>query len=150
MSQINLSGLLFINEQDMWTRYGVFLLEETAGETKNYSALLKPASVKAVKSVSYDEEDGERLPATIAPKLEPREVSLQVGILAPKDSFSAKYRGFLQLLRSGWLQVRLPELGTTYRMLYLGASDYKQLTGLSDTLIGASMTIKLREPQPQF
>lgn len=42
-----LKGLLLINGVDVFVDYGAFLAEEKAGDTKNYSALLKPPSGKA-------------------------------------------------------------------------------------------------------
>lgn len=147
---IDLSGLLFINGEDMWRRFGVFLYEERAGETKNYSALLKPTATKPIKAVSYAEENGERMPQTIKPTLQGREVTLVFGILAPSSAFIARYQGFLELLRSGWLELRVSGIDTTFKMHYLAASDYKQLTGLEDEMVGAYLSVKLHEPKPHY
>lgn len=150
LNTINLSGLFFINGQDMWTHYGVFLYEERAGETKNYTALLKPASVKPIKAVAYAHEDGERMPKTIKPTLQGREVTLVLGILASREQFLARYQALMTLLRSGWLELRVRDINTTYKMHYVGASDYKQLTALDEHLVGAYLSVKLHEPKPQY
>lgn len=34
-----MKGLLFINNRDVWTDFGAWLVEDKEGETKNYSAL---------------------------------------------------------------------------------------------------------------
>lgn len=150
MTQLNLSGLLFINDVDVWQRFGAFLYEENAQDQRNYSALLRPSTAKPLKAVAYPEEDGERLPQGITPRLEPRDVTLTLGILAPRAQFIERYTALLAFLREGWLVLSLPELSTSFRMHYLGASDYKQLTAPTDDLVGATLSIKLREPQPQY
>ena len=52
-----LKGLLLINGVDVFVDYGAFLAEEKAGDTKNYSALLKPPSAKPHTAVSFREKD---------------------------------------------------------------------------------------------
>ena len=53
-----LKGLLLINGVDVFVDYGAFLAEEKAGDTKNYSALLKPPSAKPHTAVSFREKYG--------------------------------------------------------------------------------------------
>ena len=62
-----LKGLLLINGVDVFVDYGAFLAEEKAGDTKNYSALLKPPSAKPHTAVSFREKDGEKLPDALLP-----------------------------------------------------------------------------------
>ena len=53
-----LKGLLLINGVDVFVDYGAFLAEEKAGDTKNYSALLRPPSAKPHTAVSFREKTG--------------------------------------------------------------------------------------------
>ena len=55
-----LKGLLLINDVDIFTDYGAFLVEEKPGENKNYSSLLKPPATKTHTAVSFREQDGEK------------------------------------------------------------------------------------------
>ncbi len=77
-----LKGLLLINGVDVFVDYGAFLAEEKAGDTKNYSALLKPPSAKPHTAVSFREKDGEKLPDALLPAWEARDVTLQFAIIA--------------------------------------------------------------------
>lgn len=146
-----LTGLLYINEVDAWTRYGVFLSEERAAESSNYSTLLALPSMKPHKAISYREEDGERLPSTLDCRFEARDMTLHMTLIAgSKEEFLSRHRAFIGLLKSGWLTLRLPELNRSYRIYYLSGGDYKQLTSLEGDLVAAQFSIRLREPQPQF
>ncbi len=146
-----LKGLLFINEKDVFLEYGVFLHEDKAGAHTNYNELLKPPSMKDYVAVAFRERDGEELPEKLPmPRVEPRDVTLQFTLLADtKAEFMNRYTTFLALLQSGWLQIRLPELGKTYRMYYKDCTGYEQLTYLEDeSVYAAQFKVKFREPQP--
>ena len=60
-----LEGLLLINNQDVYLQYGAFLTEDKQGDYSNYSALLKPPSMKDYPAVVYRERDGEELPEVL-------------------------------------------------------------------------------------
>ncbi len=146
-----LEGLLFINEKDVCREYGVFLHEDKAGAHTNYNELLKPPSMKDYVAVSFRERDGEQLPDTLPmPRIEPRDVTLQFTLLADtKAEFMNRYTAFIALLRSGWLDVRLPELDRTYRMYYKDCTGYEQLSYLEqEAVYAAQFKVKFREPQP--
>ncbi|KAA6351221.1 hypothetical protein EZS27_001367 [termite gut metagenome] len=145
-----LTGLLYINTQDVYAMYGAFLCEDKKGEHANYSALLKPPAMKPYVAVDFREEDGEKLPQTLTPAFEAREVSLQFAIQAPsKAIFLQRYMGFVQLLKSGWLQIYLPELNKTYRMYYVSCTGYTQLTALDAGIVAGRFGVKFREPIPE-
>lgn len=144
-----LSGLLFINSNDVYNAYGAFLAEDNAGDHTNYSALLAPPKMKAYTAVSFREHDGEKLPANLTPAFEARDVTLQFAIVsAGKADYIRKYKDFLTLLKSGWLDIRLPELSKTYRMYYKESSGYDQLTQLDEETVAAKFKVKFREPVP--
>lgn len=146
-----LTGLLYINDEDVFARFGAFLSEESPGENKNYAALLKLPATKSQVSVSIREQNGEKLPAALVMKYEPRDITLQFAIIAPdRVAFLERYRGFGLFLKNGiggWLNIRLPELGRTYRVHYKEMSDYDQLTDLSGE-VAARFNVKFREPVP--
>ena len=146
-----LKDLLFINDKDVFTDYGAFLVEDKSGDNSNYSALLKPPSMKAYTTVEFREQDGERLPDTLPePRFEARDVTLYFAIVADTTAqWVEHYKGFIQLLKSGWLNIKLPELNKTYRMYYKECSSYDQLTFLKEEEVYASrFKVKFREPEP--
>ena len=144
-----LEGLLYLNEKDAYKTYGAFLCEEKAGDNTNYSALLKPAAMKPYTVVAFREEDGEKLPDNLTPAFEARDVELQFAIYGTsKADFVAKYTGFVTMLRSGWINMYLPELSKTYRFHYLNCAEYSQLTPLDESTVAGKFKVKLREPKP--
>ncbi|KAA6311015.1 hypothetical protein EZS27_037781 [termite gut metagenome] len=146
-----LTGLLYINSQDVYAGYGAFLCENKKGEHANYSALLKPPAMKPYTAVNFREQDGEKLPQTLTPAFESREVTLQFAIHATtKANFIQKYMSFIQLLKSGWLQIYLPELNKTYRMYYVSCTEYTQLTPLDAEPVVGRFGVKFREPVPEM
>lgn len=146
-----LDGLLFINDKDVYKTYGAFLSEDRAGDNTNYSALLKPASMKKYTAVDFREQDGEKLPDVLLPRIEPREFDLQFAIFGTsKADFISKYNAFVGMLRSGWLNIRVPELNKTYKVHYVSCTVYNQLTALDADTVAGKFTVKFREPKPVF
>lgn len=148
-----LKGLLLINGVDVYTEYGVFLSEDKEGDTKNYSSLLKPPATKAHTAVSFREHDGEKLPDTLLPAWEARDVSLQFALIADdRKQFLARHSAFLEFLKAGdkgWLSIFLSELERTFRMYYKDCSDYTNLTDFENG-VAAKFMVKFREPAPSF
>lgn len=54
-----LSGLVLVNGTDIWTEYGVFLVEERRGGMENLTAILTPSKAKKDTAVDIREEHGE-------------------------------------------------------------------------------------------
>lgn len=146
-----LEGLLYINGGDVYKNYGAFLTEDKAGDNTNYAALLTPPKMKAYTAVVFREQDGEKLPDKLTPAFEARDVTLQFAIVtAGKADFIKKYQDFLTVLKSGWLDISLPELNRTYRMYYKECSGYDQLTPLEGEAVAAKFKVKFREPVPSI
>ncbi|MDR2627183.1 MAG: hypothetical protein LBC40_04030, partial [Dysgonamonadaceae bacterium] len=125
--------------------------EDKASDNTNYEALLKPASMKPYVAVSFREENGEKLPAALTPRSEARDVTLQFAVIADNaTAFLQKYTAFIQFLKSGWLNVHLPELGKTFKMYFISCAGYDQLTPLSTATVAAKFQVKFREPNPSF
>ena len=146
-----LNGLLYINGVDVYDKYGAFLTEDAAGKNSNYSELLTPPKTKPYIAVNFREEDGEKLPDVLPnPAFEARDVTLYFAIVADAPViFINRYYAFINFLKSGWLEIRLPELDKTYKMYYLECSGYEQLTPIDGQVV-ARFKVKFREPVPQF
>lgn len=153
MSHI-LSGLLTINGQDVYNLYGAYLVEDRAGECRNYDELLRPAERKPLVEVNYSDRNGAKLPDTLPTALEAREVTLKFAIEADgMAAFLVRYTAFVEMLKSGdkgWLHVRLKELDKTYKMYYVSCSEWRQLTHLTASKVVAKVVVRLREPNPQY
>lgn len=144
-------GLLFINNVDVYKVYGVFLTEDQESSYSNYDELMKPSQVKSYTEISYPEQDGVTLPAKLSPKLEARDFTLYFALVAKnRTGFYVRYSSFLSLLRSGWLDIKVPELDKTYKVYYKECSGYSQLVPLSESTgeVGARFKVKFREPSP--
>ena len=146
-----LTGLLYINEVDVYATYGAFLTETSAGEFSNYSALLKPPRMKPYVAVDFREDNGEKLPEALPdPAYEARDVTLYFAIMADTSAqFMANYTAFLRFLMSGWLEIRLPELGKTYKMYYKTSDNYEQLTPIDGKVV-SRFKVTFREPEPTY
>jgi len=144
-----LKGLLYINGKDVFLTYGAYLAEEKDGDFTNYSALMKPYTMKGYTAVSFRENDGEELPEVLTPAFEPRDITLSFAIMATnKKDFMEKYAAFQLLLKSGWLNLSLPELEKTFRVYYQSCSEWTSLTPLDSGMVAAKFKIKFREPKP--
>lgn len=145
-----LKDLFFINKKDVFHEYGAFLTESEAGGHSNYDALLTPPRMKPYTAVSYREEDGENLPDELPiPRHEARDVTLYFAIMAnDTTTWMDKYNGFMRLLKSGWLDIAVPELKKTYRMYYKESSQYEQLTPINHSPMVCRFKVILREPKP--
>jgi hypothetical protein len=144
-----LEELLFINETDVYVEYGAFLSEDKSGDNTNYTALLRPSSMKQYVAVSFREENGEKLPEVLLPRSEARDVTLQFAIIAANGTiFKTKYKAFIAFLKSGWLNINVPELNETFKMYFVSCTDYDQLTPISVATVAAKFKVKFREPKP--
>lgn len=157
-----LKGRLKINKVDVYTEYGAFLVEENQGDFSNYEELLKPPAMKPYHTVSFREENGEKLPSVLpSPRFEARDVTLYFAIVVSSESKSVqelkaewleKYKNFVTMLKTGdggWLNIEVPELGKTYKMYYKQCSQYSQITHLENgKTVAAKLKVVLREPQP--
>ena len=148
-----LKGLLYINEVDAYDTYGVFLSERNPGDMENYNALLKPAESKGHICVDFREEDGEKYPDRLLTTLKARDIELMFTIEAEnKEEFFAKRKAFVSALRTGvngWIELKLSDLGRTFKVFYISCSEWSQLTGF-EKKVYASFKVKFREPNPVY
>ena len=75
-----LGGLVLVNGTDIWTEYGVFLVEDRRGGMENLSAILTPSKTKKETAVDIREEDGEKYSAVLTPRNEARDVTLHFAL----------------------------------------------------------------------
>lgn len=145
-----MEGELSINGKDMYTEYGMFLTEKGQGDYFNLSELLKPSKMKPYTSVSFREENGEKLPDTLPePKREARDFQLYVAIVADTpELFAESFEAVMLLLSSGWLTLATSLTGRTYKVYYQECTDYEPLTATDDGEVVCRMKLKFREPNP--
>ena len=145
-------GLLIINGVDM-AGYGTFLCETSANAHTNYDALMKPSKTKEPTSVSYQERDGEELPDVLGElRHEARDIPLKLAIVGDtRKQWFSRYNALMELLKSGGLNVEVPELGRVFKVYLKDCSAYSHFTVLANTgQQVATMTVVLREPKPEF
>ncbi len=71
-----LSGLELVNGTDIWTEYGVFLVEDRRGGIENLTAILNQSKAKKDTAVDIREEHGEKYNPVLTPRNEARDVTL--------------------------------------------------------------------------
>ena len=145
-------GLLLINGVDMAT-YGTFLCETSANAHTNYDALMKPSKTKAPTSVSYQERNGEELPDELEElKHEARDIPLKLAIVGDtRQQWFSRYNALMELLKSGWLELNVPEIGRIFKVYLKECSSYSHFTVLANSGQQlATMTVVFREPKPEF
>ena len=64
-----LSGLVLVNGTDIWTEYGVFLVEDRRGGMENLTAILTPSKAKKDTAVGHTG----RARGKIQPRADPTE-----------------------------------------------------------------------------
>ena len=81
-----LEGLFFINDTDVYARFGAFLAETAEDRHDNYDSLLAPPTLKEQPEVSFREENGVRTPDTLTQAFDARDIMLRFAITAPDDT----------------------------------------------------------------
>lgn len=110
-----LSGLVLVNGTDIWTEYGVFLVEDRRGGMENLTAILTPSKAKKDTAVDIREEHGEKYSAVLTPRNEARDVTLHFALYnKTKAGWMKQYFAFVNFLKQGkdgWLDIRFPPAG---------------------------------------
>lgn len=149
-----LNNLLFINNVDVYATYKVFLAEDKMGDHTNLEALLKPSSLKTNTAVDIREQAGEKYSADLKPVNQARDIILDFICHGDsKANFLSNYQSFIAFIKAGkngtgWLDLKVAELDTTFKIFVQECSEYSQLTYLEDDLVAARFKVKFREPQP--
>ena len=150
-----LSGLVLVNNTDIWIKYGAYLTEKKKGGRDNMKAILRASKVKEHIAVNIREENGRKYPTALTVVNDEREVSLYFALVADNTAdWWRKYREFIQFLKqgsNGWLDVKFPTLGITLRMFYLDCSDVEPLSDLwneGKNKKASRFKVKFKEPNP--
>ena len=136
-----LGGLVLVNGTDIWSTYGVFLVEDKRGGMDNLTAILTPSKTKTDTAVNIRGED------------EARDVTLHFALFGkPQAGWLKKYFEFINFLkkgRDGWLEISFPQLALTLRVKYTDCSKFQPLTYLwKEGVHAGKFKVKFREPVP--
>ena len=142
-----------MNGTDIWKEYGVFLVEDKRGGMDNLSAILTPSKTKKDIAVNIREEQGEKYSATLTPRNEPRDVTLNFAMYnSTKAGWLQKYLSFINFLKqgkNGWLDIRFVQLNITLHVKYTESPKFTPLTYLwKERVHAGKFTVKFREPVP--
>ena len=111
-----LSGLVLVNGTDIWTEYGVFLVEDRRGGMENLTAILTPSKAKKDTAVDIREEHGEKYSPVLTPRNEARDVTLHFALYNKTQAgWMKQYFAFVNFLKQGkdgWLEIRFPPAGS--------------------------------------
>ena len=133
------TGKLYINNLDAYTEYGVFLAKDRGGTYDNISVLMTPPPAKKHTTIDYRECDGEEVDVS------------GVRFVDGEQEFRTKYKNFIDVLKSGMINMRVTETGKTYKFYYQSCPGMVMKTRLKTTgKLAAMWTIKFREPKPEF
>ena len=148
-----LGGLVLVNGTDIWTEYGVFLVEDRRGGMENLTAILTPSKAKKDTAVDIREEHGEKYSAVLTPRNEARDVTLHFALYARTQSgWMKRYFAFVNFLkkgRDGWLDISFPQLELTLRVKYADCTKFTPLPYLGKEGVHAGkFKVKFREPVP--
>jgi hypothetical protein len=128
-----LGGLVLVNGTDIWSTYGVFLVEDKRGGMDNLTAILTPSKTKTDTAVNIREEDGEKYSSVLTPRNEARDVTLHFALFGKTQAgWLKKYFEFINFLkkgRDGWLEISFPQLALTLRVKYTDCSKFQPLEG---------------------
>ncbi len=147
-----LSGLVLVNGTDIWTEYGVFLVEDRRGGMENLTAILTPSKAKKDTAVDIREEHGEKYSrADPTERGAGRDAALclynktQAGWM--KQYFA--FVNFLKQGKDGWLDIRFPQLDLQLRVKYADCTKFTPLTYLwTEGVHAGKFKVKFREPKP--
>ena len=97
-----LGGLVLVNGTDIWSTYGVFLVEDKRGGMDNLTAILTPSKTKTDTAVNIREEDGEKYSSVLTPRNEARDVTLHFALFGKTQAgWLKKYFEFINFLKKG-------------------------------------------------
>ena len=115
-----MKGQAYINGKDVWVTWGVTLYSGA------YEALLTPAPMKDYIISSSRLEHGKRIIADSSnAKTDSRDVSFSVFIEGESsDDYLSKYEDFINELCSGMIELQVPKLKRTYKLVYTNCSKY--------------------------
>lgn len=132
-----MKGQAYINGKDIWLTWGAKFWKGT------YERLMKPAPMKDYISNSSRLEHGTRiLVSESIARTDEREVSIQFLIEGSSESdYLSKYNSFIEELEKGSIELNVPKLSATYKLVYTDCSSY----GNYGNRMG-KFTVRFKEP----
>ena len=95
-----LSGLVKINNVDIWDTYGVYLTEKKKGGRDNLKAILRASKVKSHTGVNIREENGRKYSSSLTVVNDERDVTLYFALVADSTAdWWQKYRSFINSVK---------------------------------------------------
>ena len=115
-----MKGQVYLNSKDMFTTWGAILARGA------YEALLKPATNKPLVQSKSRLEHGKTIIANSETcKTDERDVSFSIWICGTsQEDYLTKYKSFLEEITSGLVLLKVPVLGTTFKLTYLNCSNF--------------------------
>lgn len=131
-----MEGVAFINNKDMYATWGAMLAKGA------YEALLKPAPNKAlIQNKSRLEHGKVIIVNSDVCKTDERDITISIWICGSSQSdYLTKYKAFVDEISSGLIFLKVPDLGTIFKLTYLNCSSYGDY-GLTK----GKLTLKLNE-----
>lgn len=146
---MDFTGYLTINGTDLWTSYGAFLGETTAGGHVNMDALMRVPKAKDITTVDFRERNGVELPENPDLKLSSIERTLQFWLRG--DSVPdriRKYRNMMEALTSGRISMTVKDYGT-YNLIYQDMPSAPEwYTDIRGDKFYAFIQVKFLDPEP--
>ena len=148
-----LGGKMYINDTDVWTKYGVFLAEKKRGDRNNLKAIMTPSKTKTHVAVDIREEDGEKYSSELDVKNQARDVKLCFALYADtRKEWLSQYKAFIDFLKAGdkgWLVLYFPDIELKLTVFFKEGSDYEPLTYLwREGKQASRFYVTFREPKP--
>lgn len=129
-------GQAYINNKDIFATWGASFANGA------YEALLKPAPNKAVIQNKSRLLDGKCIIMNNdVCKTDERDITISFWIVGEsQDDYLSKYKAFVEEITSNLVQLKVPALGATFRLVYLNCSSYGDY-GLTK----GKLTLKMNE-----
>lgn len=132
MEEVKLNGILL-------SKYGVMML---AG---SYNSLLTPPQLKEWVTNTPIDADGTEYIEPETSYVQERSVSLIFGIKGEtRADFLEKYRGFINVLQSGIVDLYVPDLERHFFLKYENCTSYDHYN-----LTACKIVVKFTEPNPK-
>lgn len=135
-----MTGDLFIGSEDVYLTCGVSMGNNFIQE------LLKPGPLKAFVQNADRSKHGKQVIYDAQPRLDSRDLTLQFNIEGSSpDTYLAHFTHFVQLLRRGKVEVRVPQVSSdVFRLTYIDSATF----ALSENRTFSTLAVKFNEPNP--
>ena len=131
-------GPVYFNGIDIRKRYNTHLANNA------YNAFLGAPEMKSYVENESRSQDGTSVLVS-KPRVKKRSVTFELIIKGnTKAEFLHNYNSILSILTSGWVEISIPDLGYTYKMVYENSTKIGQFN-----LLSGKLAVKMSEPNPK-